>query len=665
MEKMLEIVTKKIVDYIYSNSYLKSFFNNIDNTERVIEGVKLFIYNKIGCDVKDIDGKECEELGKWHVSLGIPLNNILEMLDYVEKAIFDFCKQEGEDCKGICSQNIEHVKTYIAKGYLQETVRQFDGFEISLYSVFSTSKIPTSIHSWVININEAIIDENQSNTLMDVNECDLATVINSPFMNLIFNTEYNRNEFNRRHEKLHNIASSIFFFLQSRNYAQAYVIYKEFLDHSREFLTYYNDRYVLYAQNKYYYLEKYISELIKDKNKVFIATINIRNMKHINSLWGDETGDYVIERVHKIVDKHYGLYSPESIYILNKNAEFVIAMQETDKDETLKVFKHLCKTINNLCIFKGSFNIEVNAACALTYLDSQFVDNEISLAKITGYITNKSKQVEKSHSLFHQEDADLMYKDLIEADHKFAIIRNALNKSQVQAFFQPIYDSQTRKPLYVEALARIRNNDKIMPAGMFIDTLIEMNKAVELDSLMVSRISEEIEQISETGTNIFMNVNSRSLNSESYLFNLAKLLYKSKDMKSDIIIEITEQTLFDDFDILKKLHADFNISFAIDDFGTGYSNFKILAEMSSHVFLKYVKIDGSLINTMKDKNEILQIVKGITYISKSLGLETVAEFIDNEKTMSLVNDLDIDYSQGFLLGKPADLETTLKVLADK
>lgn len=87
---------------------------------------------------------------------------------------------------------------------------------------------------------------------------------------------------------------------------------------------------------------------------------------------------------------------------------------------------------------------------------------------------------------------------------------------------------------------------------------------------------------------------------------------------------------------------------AIDDFGSGYSNFEYLVRIQADI----IKIDGSLIRDI-DRNEGKRaIVSSIVLFTKTLGIQTVAEYVEREELYNIVNEMGIDYSQGFLFGKP-------------
>ena len=91
---------------------------------------------------------------------------------------------------------------------------------------------------------------------------------------------------------------------------------------------------------------------------------------------------------------------------------------------------------------------------------------------------------------------------------------------------------------------------------------------------------------------------------------------------------------------------------ALDDFGVGYSSFSYLRELD----VDYVKIDGSFIDTMHVDELNLALVKAINDVCHILGKQTIAEFVQNERTMELLDEIGVDFAQGYNIATAADYD---------
>jgi len=93
--------------------------------------------------------------------------------------------------------------------------------------------------------------------------------------------------------------------------------------------------------------------------------------------------------------------------------------------------------------------------------------------------------------------------------------------------------------------------------------------------------------------------------------------------------------------------------FALDDFGTGFSSYAYLKELP----VDFLKIDGFFVRNMMSDKVDLAMVKSIQEVANTIGIATVAEFVENEEALMTLTDIGITYSQGYLIHKPQALES--------
>ena len=87
---------------------------------------------------------------------------------------------------------------------------------------------------------------------------------------------------------------------------------------------------------------------------------------------------------------------------------------------------------------------------------------------------------------------------------------------------------------------------------------------------------------------------------------------------------------------------------AIDDFGAGYSNFERLLEFEPDI----LKIDGSLVKNIVNDTYSRNIVETIVSFARKQNIITIAEFVENEEIFNILNEMGVDYSQGYYFGEP-------------
>jgi EAL domain-containing protein (putative c-di-GMP-specific phosphodiesterase class I) len=126
-----------------------------------------------------------------------------------------------------------------------------------------------------------------------------------------------------------------------------------------------------------------------------------------------------------------------------------------------------------------------------------------------------------------------------------------------------------------------------------------------------------------------------------------------------VVFEILETEELCDFETVNEFISRvryFGAKIAIDDFGSGYSNFHYLLKMK----VNFYKIDASLIRYITEDSDSKLLVESIVHFAKKLGVETIAEYVENEAIANECKRLGIDYLQGYYFGKPGAINEVCK-----
>ncbi len=133
---------------------------------------------------------------------------------------------------------------------------------------------------------------------------------------------------------------------------------------------------------------------------------------------------------------------------------------------------------------------------------------------------------------------------------------------------------------------------------------------------------------------------------------------KSHNIGSYLTLEILESEKVSNFNIVNDFIAEvkkYGVKIAIDDFGTGFSNYENILNLN----IDYIKIDGSLIKKI-DEDIYLNLIKSIVLFSKQQKIKVVAEFVSDLKILRYVKNIGIDYSQGYYIGKPTNINELIE-----
>jgi diguanylate cyclase (GGDEF)-like protein len=228
----------------------------------------------------------------------------------------------------------------------------------------------------------------------------------------------------------------------------------------------------------------------------------------------------------------------------------------------------------------------------------------------------------------------------------------ALDEQRMRLVLQPMVHASTGKAELYECLLRMERPDgTIVSAGEFIAIAEQLGLSRLIDRRTLELAVALLKKHSDL--NLSVNVSGLTCTDHEWLMTLQRLTGRRRDLLSRMVIEITETAAIEDLDqsinfvdTLKELGA----RVAIDDFGAGYTSFKNLRMMN----VDMVKIDGVFIKNVVNDTSDQIFVKTMIHLARTLGMQTVAEWVGDAACEAYLKDAGIDYLQGFHYGMPFD-----------
>ncbi len=248
-------------------------------------------------------------------------------------------------------------------------------------------------------------------------------------------------------------------------------------------------------------------------------------------------------------------------------------------------------------------------------------------------------------------------RDTKENIQKIHLVKRAIEEDRIVPYFQPILDNRTHEIAKYETLVRLVKEDgTVLSPFFFLDAAKSGNYYLQMTATLIDKVFSIFRYVESEVT---INFSYLDMSSTVVCDTLFALLASYPDTAKRITLEILEDetiqndTLF--YDFIQKVRS-YGVKIAIDDFGSGYSNFQRVMEISPD----FVKIDGSIIKRIAEdlKSEIF--ARSINDFSHALGIKTVGEFVSDEAIFRKVQELGIDYTQGYFIAEPSDKLVTLK-----
>jgi len=227
----------------------------------------------------------------------------------------------------------------------------------------------------------------------------------------------------------------------------------------------------------------------------------------------------------------------------------------------------------------------------------------------------------------------------------------ALNDRRIGLAFEPVVQAQTRAVGFQECLMRVvRSDGSLVPAGEMVPVAERLGLVRMLDHRMLELVLAELE--ADPNLKASVNVSAAATLEGDWAVNLGAVVRGNGNVAERLIVEITEPAAIEDFEQVRGFVSrvkDLGCRVAMDDFGAGHTSFRNLRNLG----LDIVKIDGAFVQNVASSNEDRAYVHMLIDLSRRLGVQTVAEWVQDEAAARLLTEWGCDYLQGALFGAAA------------
>ena len=381
----------------------------------------------------------------------------------------------------------------------------------------------------------------------------------------------------------------------------------------------------------------HLEQLLKtDKDKTLLL-LNVNNFSYINTAYGFEVGDKLLISLANILQNDFDTSSTCRI----NSDEFALLFYDDI------YIRHKTKDIQDYFYNKEIVIDNITLNVSFTYGAAH---GKNKLLRNSALALKQAKESGKNNLYIFNQDSDSIghsQRESFVASNN--ILHNALSEGRVIPYFQGIRDNATKEITKYEVLARIENNGEIISPYIFLEPARLSGLLPEITKAMIDK---SFEFMASNNYTFSINITEDDL-SKNYLIeylNDKELEYGVES--SRVILEILEGVSATG----KKNHVrqltqlkDRGYSIAIDDFGSEYSNFERVLDLD----IDFLKIDAKYIKDIHKNSKSYEVTRAIVFFAKNANIPCIAEFVHNAEVQSIIENLGIDYSQGYFFSEPS------------
>ncbi len=410
------------------------------------------------------------------------------------------------------------------------------------------------------------------------------------------------------------------------------VLRNEKIEKKIEYLAYHDELTGLYNKT-------YLKQSLKTEDDLsLLIVLNVDNFSYVNLSYGFDIGDKLLVAIANELKE---LCSTKDIYRIGADEFAISCYGKINVHEKLdRIKRHFGK----ISFYIDDISLNISFSCGASFgKDISFYNSSIALK-------HAQENGKNRYYVYNEENKDLRKKQRDEFSKYNNILRNALKFELIFPYFQGIRDNRTKKITRYEALARIIEQDGVIAPILFLKTAKLSGLLPEITKMMIDKT---FKYMSNNNFSFSLNITEDDLSLdylEEFLLEKAKMYnISTKRVVLEILEGVSSGGKRDHIQQLNSLKRE-GFLIAIDDFGAEYSNFERVLDLE----IDFLKIDAKYIKNIDIDLKSYEIVKSIVYFAKNANISCVAEFVHNKNIQKIVEEMGIEYSQGYYFSEPKE-----------
>jgi len=409
-------------------------------------------------------------------------------------------------------------------------------------------------------------------------------------------------------------------------------------------------------------LKQLIDNAHKHNASHVLVYFSIDQFQLLNETIGHAGGDSLITTVSGIIDSF--IAKGRDFTGRMGGSSFAAVFRDRKLTHCIKEVEGIIDTINNHKFMSAGKQYPVTVSAGFIIIDSQTTSHLRAISEATRACRLASKTGGNRVSAYIEEKDK---QNEQEGNLKWVIVlKNAIQNNLFEMYAQPIHrltPDEYKKPFsHYELLLRLFDEQgNFISPDEFISAAEYYSMMPAIDRWVVHNVLNQINKLpKQSPLPVFaINLSGQSLNDPRFLDYVLDEVKRSKVDPQMLCFEITEQVAVEDMELVNSFIArlkELGSSFSLDDFGTGMSSYGFLKTLN----VDYLKIDGIFVKSIATDEVAKAMVQSISQVGHTMNLKVIAEYVENAEIVEILQEMGVDYGQGYHISKPKPLTDMLK-----
>lgn len=379
-----------------------------------------------------------------------------------------------------------------------------------------------------------------------------------------------------------------------------------------------------------------------------VLYLDLDRFKNINDSFGHSAGDKMLNHA---TEKLLQCVRDADTVARFGGDEFAVLLADLEKpSQAVLIAKRISAALNETVNFHGQ-DVSIGASIGIVLNNLGYDTPEEILRDADTAMYRAKMHGRRGYTVFNER----MREETIAALALESDLRGAVERGEIEAFYQPLVDIDNGRVFALEALMRWRRNNDIVSPVVFIPIAEETGLIYELGLEMMQIVCKQVVEwnsiLGHSDFSVHVNISSKQLMATSFWRDVQEILIQTGVNPRQLIFEITESVFLDygsQVISIMNIVRDFGIRFCLDDFGTGFSSLSYLRMLP----LESLKVDRSFIVDINNDNYSEAILRNLVSMGSDLGLRVITEGVDQSSQVDVLRMVGCRFAQGFFFAEP-------------
>ncbi|MGF1642679.1 MAG: putative bifunctional diguanylate cyclase/phosphodiesterase [Thiotrichales bacterium] len=409
--------------------------------------------------------------------------------------------------------------------------------------------------------------------------------------------------------------------------------------------------------------------------------LDFDQFKYLNDTAGHDAGDKLLVEASQRLKESV---RTSDLVARMGGDEFAVILRDVRDEEAKRIADHLRARLQDVVYISDEVSFKLNCSIGIAMITPQLTERDVLANADVACGVAKRKGRNQSHLFSLSTDVDQI--EMGEEMTWSTRLSDAIHSEGFTLLYQPVvpilqidcddlpaaqgvlWNANAHLSEHYEVLLRLNNGTR-EPIGpnAFLGVAERLNLIQQIDIWVVKAAIEQLRRLRRNGREVSLSVNlsGATLNAGEALREIEGMLARSELPANALVFEVTETSAINKIDVARNFierMRNHGWRFALDDFGAGFSSFSQLRYLPVDI----VKIEGLFVRGMIKDRINHSVVVAINEIAHSLGLETVAEYVEDAATLRELFRIHVDCAQGYYIARPlADIESRMEAITEE